>query len=340
MDPVDVLTSAPAKIILFGEHSVTYGKVAVTTAADLRATCHIRLRPQPGVSLSGGGHSQEVSLDELAAFRQRIDDLRATDSHAEIRRLTQGDFFAPARYILGTALAPSEPVGLHISFESDIPVASGLGSGGAVFAALAWGLTKLLHGQPSHRRAADWAYLGDVIAHGGIASGTDTSTSVYGGFIQYSKKDGAAPVEASAQPVLVVGDTLRRAVTSEVNGRVRRWLDEDAVRYHCFDEMDLVAHLGMDALADGDLPGLGRLMNVNQVLLEKIGVSCPEIDNLVNAALRAGALGAKLSGSGGGGIVIALATPDIQTAVAEAIEAAGGKALIARVGAPGAKTEA
>lgn len=339
MDPVDVLTSAPAKIILFGEHSVTYGKVAVTTAADLRATCHIRLRPQPWVSLSGGGHSQKVSLDRLAAFRQRIDDLRAADSHTEIRRLTQDDFFAPARYILGTALASSEPVGLDISFESDIPIGSGLGSGGAVFAALAWGLTKLLYGEPSRRQAADWAYLGDVIAHGGIASGTDTSTSVYGGFIRFSTEEGAVPVETSVQPVIVIGDTLRRAVTSEVNGRVRRWLDEDAVRYHYFDKMDTVARLGMKALADGDLPALGHLMNINQVLLEKIGVSCPEIDTLCNAALRAGALGAKLSGSGGGGIVIALATADIQTAVAEAIEAAGGQALIVRVGVPGVMQE-
>jgi mevalonate kinase len=100
--------------------------------------------------------------------------------------------------------------------------------------------------------------------------------------------------------------------------------------------------LGQQALAAlemGDLPTLGHLMNLNQLLLEKLGVSCPEIEQLIEAALGAGALGAKLSGSGGGGIIIALAEPDKQAAVAAAIEAAGGHSLVVQAGAPGVQPE-
>jgi mevalonate kinase len=93
--------------------------------------------------------------------------------------------------------------------------------------------------------------------------------------------------------------------------------------------------------ADGgvDLVTLGHLMNLNQLLLEKLGVSCPEIERLVEAALGAGALGAKLSGSGGGGIIIALTEPGQQEAVAAAIEAAGGGSAIAATAAPGVRLE-
>lgn len=144
-----VVTSAPAKIIIFGEHSVTYGKLAVTAAADSRATCRICTRDKPGVGLRGHVRHQEVSLEELVVFRQRVDALRARDDHPGIREMTRGDFFAPSRYILGTALSCSEPLGLDVSFHSDIPIGSGLGSGGAVFAALGLGLTKLLRDRPS-----------------------------------------------------------------------------------------------------------------------------------------------------------------------------------------------
>jgi mevalonate kinase len=80
-------------------------------------------------------------------------------------------------------------------------------------------------------------------------------------------------------------------------------------------------------------------MNLNQLLLEKIGVGHPMNERLIEAALGAGALGAKISGSGGGGIIIALCEPDQQNAVAAAIEAAGGKSLVASAGGPGVQVE-
>jgi mevalonate kinase len=84
---------------------------------------------------------------------------------------------------------------------------------------------------------------------------------------------------------------------------------------------------------------LGHLLNLGQVLLEKLGVSCPEIERLVEAALGAGAFGAKLSGSGGGGIVIALPPPGGEARVAAAMAEAGGATMVVAAGAEGVRAE-
>jgi len=84
---------------------------------------------------------------------------------------------------------------------------------------------------------------------------------------------------------------------------------------------------------------LGHLMNLNQLIKEKLGMSVPKIEMLIEAALGAGALGAKISGKGGGGIIVALSETGKQQAVARAIEAAGGKALVPEVGVEGARIE-
>ena len=80
-------------------------------------------------------------------------------------------------------------------------------------------------------------------------------------------------------------------------------------------------------------------MNLNQLVLEKIGVSCPELQALNRAALAAGAFGAKLSGSGGGGIMLALVSPEKKDAVTEAIAQAGGEPLTPPIAVAGARVE-
>jgi mevalonate kinase len=80
-------------------------------------------------------------------------------------------------------------------------------------------------------------------------------------------------------------------------------------------------------------------MNLHQLFQEKIGTSCPESENLIEAAIGAGALGAKISGSGGGGIIIALAEPGQQETIAAAIGEAGGRSYVATSGVEGVRVE-
>jgi mevalonate kinase len=108
---------------------------------------------------------------------------------------------------------------------------------------------------------------------------------------------------------------------------------------HYFHEIGLLSRHAETAIQQGDWPELGRLMNLNQLILERIGVSSPELERLNDTALEAGALGAKLAGSGGGGIMIALVTPESAAHVAAAIRTAGGTPISAACAVPGAHVE-
>jgi mevalonate kinase len=178
-----------------------------------------------------------------------------------------------------------------------------------------------------------------VVAHGGVASGLDSGASALGGLTLYTLTDGPRALPYDLALPLVIGYTGVQANTAEINTRVRHWLAAHPARMHLFAEIGLLVRQAQVALATQDRATLGHLLNLNQLILEKIGVSCPELERLIEAALAAGALGAKLSGSGGGGIMIALVEPEQQGAVAAAIEAAGGRAYALTAGAPGVRVE-
>lgn len=334
-----VCATAPAKVILLGEHAVNRGQSALAVSVGLTASCTLRPQP-PGepYRFSSGDHRATITRAAILDRGRTIDDYRARGDYAAIQRAARDDFFAPATYVL-SALDEALPPSLDLQFHSTIPPSAGLGSGGAAFVALAAGLARLLHAEQPAQIAA-WAQRGDIIAHGGIASGLDTQTSLYGGAIRYSVERQAEPVSYADGLSLVLGNSGVFAATSAVNAGVRAWLAERPERMHYFHEIGVLARLAEAALREGHWAELGHLLNLNQLVLERIGVSCVELERLIDAALAAGALGAKLSGSGGGGIMLALVPPERSTAVAAAITAAGGSAIVAPVGVPGVEVRA
>jgi len=229
--------------------------------------------------------------------------------------------------------------GLDIEWRSSLPIGSGLGSGAATSAAMALGAMEAAGHHPPPEEVAFLAWQGDIIAHGGVASGLDSGACALGGLTWYTLAEGPKPLPYQGRLPLIIGDTLVRANTAEINTRVRKWIAAHPARMHLFAEMGVLARSALAALKDNDLAQVGHLMNLNQLLLEKLGVSCPEIDQLVEAALNAGALGAKISGSGGGGIIIALTEPEAQRQVGAAIDAAGGHGIVADAGVPGVRVE-
>jgi mevalonate kinase len=334
------ITTAPAKAILFGEHAVNRGQAALAVSVGLRARCELEVTGD-AFCFEGAGHAQHTTRAEIIALRHDVDAWREAQDYNRIRALAQEDFFAPQKYILAHAFGEGLPASMHIRFESEIPPSSGLGSGGATFVALAKAiaLTSLNSLTPtlSHPSTAAqeergtereseigrWAWLGDVIAHGGIASALDTQTSLLGSAIRYTKDEWGRRVPCHPSLSLVIGHSGVSAATSEVNTRVREWLAGDPTRMRYFEMIGVLSDAAQERLAMGDWKELGKLMNMNQLVLEKIGVSCPELERLIEAALQAGALGAKLSGSGGGGIMIALVTPETTMDVAQALKDAG-----------------
>ena len=131
---------------------------------------------------------------------------------------------------------------------------------------------------------------------------------------------------------LVVGITGKESLTANTVARVRRAWQNYQSRYDgIFDQIAALTGAGIDALRDGHFQELGELMNLCHGYLNALQLSTPELEELVHIARSNGALGAKLTGGGGGGSMIALC-PDTQDQVASAMEAAGYRTLKVTVG--------
>ena len=334
-----IVSSAPAKVILLGGKGVNWGFPALVTAVGIRATCTLRARGGAGYRFTFHERTETGDLSSLAAFKAKVDALRAAKDHAGITAIARSDFFAPTRHVLAHVAERTGALGFEVEWRSDIPSGSGLGSGAAAAASLAAAAFRAGGLNPEPRGLAWVAWQGDVIAHGGLGTGLDTGASALGGIVRYSLADGPQRVDTATRLPLVVGDTLLRASTATSNTASRNWLDEHPMRFHLLEEMGILVEQAQEAITAGDLERLGHLMNLNQLIKEKLGMSVPKTEQLVEAALGAGALGAKISGKGSGGIIVALAPPGREQEVARAIEAAGGTAIVPAVGVDGATIE-
>jgi mevalonate kinase len=346
--------TAPGKVILFGEHAINRGQPALAAAVGLLARCTVTV-PRPNevqewktpnnqrhILFRSGSRSSRCTRVDLESLGRQVNAWRNSDDFEAIRALKAQDFFAPQKYLLASALRSDIPDGLEIEWESEVPSSSGLGSGAAAFTSFVGAFSALCETggvcgvSLTLAQRVELAHRGDIIAHGGVASSLDAQTSLFGGVIHYSGQGLAQPIKVAPGLTFVIGHTGVGAPTSEINARVRRWLEEmPAVRIKYFEPIGALVRAALPCLEAGNWPELGRLMTLNQLVLEKIGVSCPESDRLIAAALGAGALGAKVSGSGGGGIIIALVLPGQTQPVADAITAVGGKALVPAIGVPG-----
>jgi mevalonate kinase len=333
-----VVTSAPAKIILFGEHGVNRQQPALATAVDLRTFCRVSARRDRGYSLRTGEHCEEGDGERLRRFKAEIDELRAATALDQIREKAR-DFFAPARYVLAQVMEVTGDLDVDIEWRSALPIGSGLGSGAAANCSMVLAVCTVAGGAPQQAEIVQMAWQGDVIAHGGVASSLDSSTSTYGGLIRYTTATGAERLPFRTQLPIVIGDTQVQHNTAALNTHVRRWLEERPMRMQLFRDMGWVVRQATEALRTPDMATLGHLMNIHQLFQEKMGVSIAKAERLIETALAAGALGAKISGSGGGGIIIALVEGDKQAAVAAAIDQAGGRAYIVTSGADGVRME-
>ena len=135
---------------------------------------------------------------------------------------------------------------------------------------------------------------------------------------------------------LVIGNTGISAPTSKQVAKVANMLQKNPSRIEEIETIGKIARRGIEALRNGDYEAVGRTMSENQIMLKSIGVSSPELDNLIKAAAPT-SLGAKLTGAGGGGCMVALTKNPKLTS--DAIELAGGRTLISKLGSPGMKID-
>lgn len=300
--------SAPGKIILLGEHSVVYGRPAIAVPVwNVQATADVQpQRPGRGCTLSA------PQLDRSGPLAAAPVD----DPLALVTRLA-----------LAALGAPADP-DLCISVHSAIPIAGGLGSGAAISAALVAAIFAH-YGAPADPAQVSALVFESERIHHGTPSGIDNTVIAYGRPVWFVKGQPPQLFTPAAPFTLAIADSGITAPTKETVGDVRRGWQNAPARYErWFDKIAELVVAARTAVEQGEMQALGPLLNANQALLARLGVSSPPLEHLIAAARRAGAAGAKLSGGGRGGNIIALVTAQSAPAVEAALLQAGARRVI------------
>jgi mevalonate kinase len=263
------------KVILLGEHAVVFGRPAV--AAGLGAT--VRAHASPG---SGGLSVPAWQLD------------------AEV-----GDDSPPGQAV--ARLLDSLHVAhktLDFWLESDVPARAGLGSSAAMAVAVARAVAARTGASEVEVMAA--VTVAETVFHGS-PSGIDAAAASRGRLGRFDKQQGWQDLPLGRPFELCIGLSGKLRATGTLVAQVQALCASTPVARRLIDAMGDLALAGMEALAAGDLSALARMFNLAHGLLAGVGVSTPELDDMVHTARDAGAEGAKLTGGGGGGAVIAIA---------------------------------
>jgi len=317
---------SPAKVILFGEHFVVGGNSAISMSIDLPTTVTVEHFTQNQV---------QVKSDDLEVEAVFSQDGKLARSSGENAETTLRPVFQATAFTLKKLNKPEH--GLKISVTSKVPIGMGLGSSAATAVGTVIGIATLHGSKISNDDVFEAAYSLERMVHG-HPSGVDQATVTYGGLISYRKGKVNDKLRVTKPPLMIIGNTGKRRSTGEFVGRVTRLRETQPNEYgKIASEAQMIADKAAEWLATDQPEKLGALMNENQRLLESVGVSSPELETLISAARAAGALGAKLTGGGGGGCMIALVEDSTQLKVSQAIERAGGQTVPGRFTPKGAQ---
>lgn len=273
--------SACAKTILFGEHAVVYGEPAIAVPLS-----SIKTR----ASLTPGSGAFRV-ISETTGLNRPISRINPKSGLYRLLMLIRDEF----RF--------EEFPKAVLKISSDIPIASGLGSGAALSAAVIRAFAEYYDLHPDNETVNRMVYEIEKIYHG-TPSGIDNTVIVYEKPIIFTKNTGFSELKADLRALpLLAADTGIRSRTIDAVSAVRANYEFNKSALH---QIGAIVKEAAAELENMNIPGLGRLMNENQRLLKAIDVSCPELDELTELALKHGACGAKLTGAGRGGNFIVL----------------------------------
>ncbi len=292
------------KVILLGEHSVVYGYPALAAALDRGVT--VGVVPTP----AGGSLRLDIPSWNLK--------LTADDDHS----------FARGLCAIADALQLGRPP-LTLVGDAQIPPGAGLGASAAFAVAIARALLAHMKKPTDAATVMNAAGASETVLHG-KASGVDVAVAVHGGVGVFRMSSGFKAMKIPALRVLVGPSGSPRstsAMVERVSAAVSANVDDKRLQ-----ELGALTDAGTMSLARGDLAALGGAMNRAHELLGGLGVSTPLLDALCDVARKLGAHGAKLTGAGGGGAVIAIAPRETEAEILAAWKTAGVNGFVATVG--------
>lgn len=319
-----ITISVPGKLILMGEHAVVYGKPCIVVAVSQRMQVAVE------------------KIDETV-FRLNAIDLDFENYQKPLTEIGIGEIPKEAKFaeiaLLNFTSKYKIQSGVEITTRSDFSAQIGFGSSAAVAVGVIKSAAELFGLPLSQKEIFNLAYK-TVLDVQGKGSGFDVAAAIYGGTL-YFQTGGSIiePLQTNGLN-LVIGYSGVKADTvtmmNQVLGKMKNFksgIDE------IFNNIEKLVSEAKIAILDKDWQRVGTLMNYNQNYLEDLGVSTDKLNIMIEAAIKAGAYGAKLSGAGGGDCMIALVAPNKKLQVSYAIAEAGGQIININVNAPGVKVE-
>ncbi len=310
--------SAPAKVILFGEHFVVYGSPAILAAINKRISVDARIMiPNENkiIVRSDIGVAGEYNNNNNGEFN-------ALEGGSKAKSLLDPLYDAIRQVLL---LRNKKNIGIEIGISSRVPPGIGLGSSAASCVATVAAVDSLFEKNPSRQKVCKLAIKSERLIHK-RTSGADCYVSTFGGLMQYyGKSKSFKKIETKETLSLVVASTGIKHSTSELVAGVKRFKNTNRTLFESLSKQASdICLQACAAIESGKCDKIGELMNQNQIILQQIGISHHKVRDIIDICSKAGAIGAKMTGAGGGGAVIALAASKQEsTKIASRIRSAG-----------------
>tara|TARA_B100000029_G_scaffold516607_1_gene631654 strand:- start:224 stop:1159 length:936 start_codon:yes stop_codon:yes gene_type:complete len=303
--------SACGKSILLGEHAVVYGQPAIAIPMeDIRAYAWIEENNQRGIEIDALDLNEKIVIEKENRHQFAI----------VINELIQK--------------TQSEKLNFTVKLTSDIPQSVGMGSSAATSAAVCRCVAEYLGIELTAEEESEIVFRAEEIVHG-TPSGIDNNVIVYEKPILFVKGEAPKILHSKRDLYIIIGESGVESSTMEMVKNIREMVNEKPKEFeNKFDRIGKLVKEAEQNIQNGNIDEIGMLMNKNQKILREMQLSHPELDNIIEITRRAGALGAKLTGKGGGGNVVAISDKlETQKMIANAIEGAGYSVCKTKVGA-------
>ena len=283
------IAKAPGKIILFGEHFVVYENRAILGAIDKYATVTSEKTNTDNILISSSLGQSSIKKDEEVSSVEKK--------------------FRPFFYIAKQLISKNGfDKGISIKIESEIPIGAGLGSSSACCVAAAASISNLF-GNTNEKEILELSIQAEKTIFPN-SSGADCTVSVHGGIIEYQKEKGFSKIDTKNKFNFLIIDSEQIHATDKVVERVKKFKNENTNVFTelCSEEERLITK-ALESMENNDLKTIGKCMAQNQIFLEQIGVSNDELLSIIEE-IEMITFGAKITGAGGGGCIIALTQKD------------------------------
>ena len=283
------IAKAPGKIILFGEHFVVHGNRAILGAIDKYATVTSEKTNTENILISSSLGQASIQKD------QDVDKVEKK--------------FRPFFYIAKQVITKNNfDKGISIKIESDIPIGAGLGSSSACCVATAASILNLFD-KSDEKEILELSIQAEKTIFAN-SSGADCTVSVHGGIIQYQKEEGFSKIDIENELNFLIIDSEQVHATDKVVEQVKKFKEENSNVFSelCSEEERLITK-ALDSMKNNDLETIGKCMAQNQMYLEQIGVSNDTLLSITKEIEKI-TFGAKITGAGDGGCIIALTEKD------------------------------